>query len=156
MFPEAKIIIALRNPVDRAISNYFFSLNNGIETRTISEVFIDQLPNPKLAFPTSVSPFDYLKRGKYVEYIKEYTLPFEKGKVKIVFFEEFTRLFDAQKNIMNFIGASTDNISFYKESINASKKDQKVPYQIRNLLQEYYKTYNQQLSEYLNKDLSIW
>jgi hypothetical protein len=156
IFPDAKIIIALRNPVDRAISNYFFSVNNGIENRTISEVFIDKLPHPKLAFPTSVSPFNYLKRGKYIEYIKEFTVPFEKEKVKIVFFEEFTSSFDVQKKIINFLGADTKNLSFYKESINASKKNQKVPYQIRNLLEEYYKIYNQQLSEYLNKDLSIW
>lgn len=156
MFPDAKIIIALRNPVERAISNYFFSKNNGIENRTISEVFIDNLPRPTHSFTTSVSPFDYLERGKYIKYIKEFTVPFKQEKVKIVIFEEFTRSFEIQKGIVEFIGASTNNLSFYRESINASKKDQKVSSQLRNILQEYYKSYNEQLSEYLNRDLSIW
>ena len=76
--------------------------------------------------------------------------------MKIVIFEEFTRSFEVQKGIVEFLGASTRNLSFFSESINTSKKDQGVSPQLRNILQEYYKNYNQQLSEYLNMDLSIW
>jgi len=62
LFPNAKCIIILRNPVDRALSNYFFSLKNGIETRTLEEVFILKMKPPKINAKISVSPFKYYER----------------------------------------------------------------------------------------------
>jgi len=62
-FGMCNFVVVLRDPVERAISNYFFSKAHGIETRTISEAFAD----PPLARPKkiSVNPYDYLLRSQY-------------------------------------------------------------------------------------------
>jgi hypothetical protein len=89
--PNPKIIICLRNPVERAISNYFFSYNYGVETRTIEEVFLENKPCPDIDISKfSTNPFDYLKRGMYSEYIDRYINVFGKDRVLITFFEDFT------------------------------------------------------------------
>ena len=61
-FPDAKILIVLRNPIERAISNYWFSVNNGIETAPIEEAFINE-EQRRLNYDHSrfsTSPFVYL------------------------------------------------------------------------------------------------
>ena len=156
LFPNAKIIIALRNPVYRAISNYFFSLNNGIETRTIEEVFIYKKPAPIISIKTSVSPFDYLKRGRYIDYIKEYITPFTKENVLITFYEEFTNSFEEQKYINKFLGSNTKDFIYYKNKVNSSIKTQKVSSEIISLLNTYFRPYNNQLSVFIKNDLKFW
>src|SRR5690606_6151492 len=42
VFPNCKVLAILRNPVERAISNYFFSVDNGYENRSLKEVFIEK------------------------------------------------------------------------------------------------------------------
>ena len=39
--PKAKIIFLLRNPIYRALSNYYFSVENGLETRKLTDVFCE-------------------------------------------------------------------------------------------------------------------
>ena len=74
LLPNTKIIFLLRNPAERALSNYFFSLNHGLERRTLEEVFIHEHTPPILKKTiTSVNPFDYLKRGVYLPYIEMYS-----------------------------------------------------------------------------------
>lgn len=60
---EKKIIFIVRNPVDRALSNFKFSVDNGLETRSLRAVFLDEVTPPQLSKEISVSPFDYIKRG---------------------------------------------------------------------------------------------
>lgn len=64
-FPESIVIFLVRNPTDRALSNYFFTKQNGLETRTLEEAFMHKTPPPTLKTDLSVNPFDYLKRSKY-------------------------------------------------------------------------------------------
>ena len=153
---KSKIIIALRNPVDRAISNYFFSLNNGLETRSIYDVFINQKPSPVYNRNTSVSPFDYIKRGQYIDYIQRYLKPFSNDQILICFFEEFTTKINSQKEILNFLGSRTHDFTFFDKVINSSKKITTVDPIIKKKLNEYYLPFNEKLSLHLNKDLSIW
>src|SRR5688572_11238783 len=42
MLPDARILIVLRDPTERAISNYRFSRANGLETASIDEAFYDE------------------------------------------------------------------------------------------------------------------
>jgi hypothetical protein len=66
-----RIYFIVRNPIDRAISNYRFSVQNGYEKRSLREVFLDNVASPDPPSGVSVSPFDYINRsfvhGKLVE-----------------------------------------------------------------------------------------
>lgn len=106
LYPEAKIIICLRDPVERALSNYFFSVNNGLETRKLEEVFLKNTPAPEIDLSNfSTNPFDYLQRGMYSTYIQNYLDVFDKEDVYITFMENFTKDSRSFYDIVSWIGA---------------------------------------------------
>ena len=66
---EPQILVQLRDPIARAISNWGFSRDHGIETRGLAEALEANLEGPLAWDPerTSVSPYAYLERGRYVD-----------------------------------------------------------------------------------------
>lgn len=117
-FPEAKIIVLLRNPVDRTLSNYFFSKSNGLETRTLSEVFIQNQPAPTINQKVSVSPFDYLKRSSYSTLLDPYFKLFRHN-MKVLIFEEMIKNKSVIQDLFIFLGLNQD-IDFSLEVSNNS------------------------------------
>ena len=71
MLGEIHVLAILRDPVKRAISNWRFSTDNGLETRSLETALSENLAGPREWDPsrTSVSPFAYLERGRYVDYL---------------------------------------------------------------------------------------
>jgi hypothetical protein len=73
-FPESHILFLLRDPIERAISNYWFSVNNGLESLPLEEAFRreeerwQQYDRSRV----SVSPYAYLRRGRYIDFIEVY------------------------------------------------------------------------------------
>ena len=71
MLGDVHVIAILRDPVKRAISNWGFSTDNGLETRDLETALRENLAASRAWDPsrTSVSPFAYLERGRYVDYL---------------------------------------------------------------------------------------
>jgi len=158
-FPDAKIIMLLRNPVDRAISNYFFTLQHGLETRTLEEVFIQKIPKPYIPKHISVSPFDYLKRGHYSQYLPAYIKKFSKNDVKILIFDNFIQNPQNSLNdIFDLLKITKQNIeiSVAFEGQNSSNKTQVISQEIIDALHLYYSNEIHQLECLIDEDLSIW
>src|SRR5205814_123516 len=69
--PGAPLLVVLRDPVRRAISNYRFSTQNGVDDLPISEALRAEAGERSWDHARfSVSPFAYLARGRYVEYLE--------------------------------------------------------------------------------------
>lgn len=150
-FPEAKIIICLRDPVERALSNYFFSYNHGVETRSIEEVFLKQSPSPKIDLNNfSANPFSYVERGLYSKYLPFYTTVFPPEQILITFMEDFTLDVTELSKVFNYLGASEPLSEISKLPINESLRSPKISNRIISKLKKYYiedtknliKTYN--------------
>jgi len=70
MFPDATILFLLRDPVERALSNYRFSVMNGLETLPLEEALACEPARAAAACSgVSVSPFAYAARGHYVRHL---------------------------------------------------------------------------------------
>jgi hypothetical protein len=71
MLGEAHVVAVLRDPVERAVSNWRFSTQHGLETRPLETALRDNLAGPTPWDPdlSSVSPFAYLERGRYMDYL---------------------------------------------------------------------------------------
>ena len=71
MLGEPGAVVVLRDPVERAVSNWRFSTDHGRETRPAAEALAANLEAPRAWDPTtsSVSPFAYLERGRYVDHL---------------------------------------------------------------------------------------
>ena len=88
---NVKCLMIIRNPIDRAISNYKFSRDNGLEKRTLREVFLDKKPAFENAFKTSVNPFDYLGRSNYVMHIQPFIKTFG-NRFRVLVLEELNHI----------------------------------------------------------------
>jgi hypothetical protein len=155
MFHDSKIIISLRNPIDRAISHYNFSVGNGVERRSLKEA----IANPIQTFDQkkfSVSPYDYLGRGEYLKFLLKYMEVFGSNKIHVLIFEDFMKDAILRKNLFNFLDVDVNPNFMKDEIINASKSKELVASSIYDSLKTYYITHNKKLSEYLQVDLSSW
>lgn len=83
------VVAVLRDPVERAVSNWQFSTEHGLERRPLEAALRENLAGPTPWDParTSVSPFAYLERGRYADYLRPWLeqLP---GSVHVVFLAE--------------------------------------------------------------------
>jgi len=157
--PYAKIIFILANPVDRALSNYKFSLENGLETRSLKNVFLNIIPIDSSDYSTSVNPFNYIERGIYYRFLEYYYSYFPKENIKIIVKEEFTNNINAIQNLYNFL--ECDN-SFVPDSLDIiiNKNNKKLEDQdeqlVKEKLSEYYEEYNYILYNKFNINIENW
>ena len=78
MLGEPHVVVLLRDPVRRAVSHWRFSTANGFETRDLEEALLADLDDDQQWDPerSSVSPFAYLRRGRYAEQLEPWTATF--------------------------------------------------------------------------------
>jgi hypothetical protein len=71
MLSDPGVVVLLRDPVERAVSNWRFSTDHGLETRSAEEALTASLVEERTWDPavSSVSPFAYLERGRYVDHL---------------------------------------------------------------------------------------
>lgn len=69
---DVPLVVQLRDPVARAVSHWRFSTESGFEQRSLSDALAADLEGPLPWDPsvTSVSPYAYLERGRYVEALR--------------------------------------------------------------------------------------
>jgi len=88
VLPSVKLVFMLRDPVDRAYSNWCWSKMNGWETLTFEQAILAEGKRGK-PHEIMTNPFDYLRRGMYAEMLEPYLLQFPRKQIKIYFFENF-------------------------------------------------------------------
>jgi hypothetical protein len=84
--PNAKIIMILRDPVERAFSHYLMSYRGGVETLPFYEALIADFNAPERGFGISNL---YVELGFYSRAVRQYLELFGNDNVKILIFEEF-------------------------------------------------------------------
>lgn len=154
LISDVKIIVQLRNPIDRALSNYDFSHENGLEKRTLEEVFIKHTHPPEKKFDTSVDPFDYLGRGEYVRHLKPYLELFS-DRMLILDIEEVITGRENER-ICSFLEVKkhvfhVDLLSFRNEVPRTQPSEE-----VQNKLRDYFRPFNHHLQEHTGFDVTSW
>ena len=157
LFPDSKLIIVLRNPVDKTYSHYYLSKQSG-ETRTFEEVIEEDMDDvlkwniqsrDDNYFATKVEK-SKLARGFYVEQLPIWFDEFSKDQILIISSED---LASKTKNTMNDIFRFL-NLPEYEiqniEKVNISKYSKMNPKTRKNLI-TFFKPYNEQLYQFLNR-----
>jgi hypothetical protein len=80
--PEARLIVLLRNPVDRAYSNYWYQRSLGYETRSFEEAVRAEMADP------DAQPFRHLTRGRYLPYLEAAAELFPRSRLLVLLFED--------------------------------------------------------------------
>ncbi len=97
-FPEVKLIAVLRNPVDRAFSQYLYEVRLGLIDKSMS--FEEVL---------KVRP-DYTQKGYYAKQIKDYLEFFRKDQLLILIYEKVKESPEKYvKKVWNFLGLEDKN-----------------------------------------------
>lgn len=83
--PDAKIVIVLRHPVERAFSHYLMDLAIGITNPTFIDALDKDLSSPVRGWGVSKM---YIEAGLYAEQVQRYFTAFGRDQVMVVFHEE--------------------------------------------------------------------
>lgn len=156
--PCAKIIIMLRNPVDRAFSayNHYSRVNprsRNWDWLLPGESFEDNL---RAELRTGFS-IGFLARGRYAEQLKNLYGLFPREQVKIVIFERFTADPEGSlKEIVEFLGGQpvTGELDF--RPCNVGIYDAGMESGTREWLRQYYIFHNQDLYSLLGYRVNEW
>ncbi|MFI5134805.1 MAG: sulfotransferase family protein [Chitinophagales bacterium] len=103
-FPQAKIIMMLRNPAERAFSHYLMDLRIGYETDDfMTALKKDMARDPK---GWGISNM-YVEIGQYYGQVKRFMEIFPKEQLRIYLFDDFVKNPEAtMKDIFRFLGVS--------------------------------------------------
>ena len=154
-FPNVKTIALLRNPIDRAISQYYHWVRLGWETRTLEEVINADLQlirqNPDNPVTDKISWKNYLLRGIYIKFIREWRTVFPQEQLLILKSEDFYN--DPQKTlglVFDYLGLAQHELLEYKK-YNAGSYPQLDP-KIYQELRDLFEPYNHQLYQEIGID----
>lgn len=158
IFPEIKLIVILRNPIDRAFSHYNMILNRGKETLTFEDAIsaendrlqreIKKIKTQKNYRSYDHQYFSYLSRGEYYRQISHWYKYFPENQFMFIQSEQF--FLHTQKtldNVFSFLGID----SFIPE-VSISRKgnyNDDLSNETRAILQTYFKKHNNDLYDLL-------
>jgi hypothetical protein len=104
--PHARIIMILRDPVERAYSHYLLKIQEGKESRT----FLDALKQDSVRDQSGWwEPRLYIECGLYYSQVKRYLNLFGKSQVAVLLFEDLNRDPDGfLRKVANHLGIDPD------------------------------------------------
>lgn len=99
MLPQVKILWILRDPLERAISNYWHDARAGVEDRSIEKAFVTELSGKEDNIWRR-----YLKRSFYKEQIGRYLEVFPRENIHFIKFQDFVNdCSEEKKEITKFL-----------------------------------------------------
>jgi len=158
LIPDVKIIVMLRNPVERAYSHYHHAVNKGRELlsfeKAIEREFNVIQKNGLDSFEFSEDGFNYkwhsyVSRGIYIRQLKRWFKFFPKNKIMIIKSEEYFAdpgsTISVLYNFLDLPGHQIDrhnilNIGEYKN----------IDVKVESKLSYFYEPYNEELYRLLN------
>ena len=159
--PNQKIIVILRNPVDRAYSHYHVNVKEKSEKRSFEDAVFEEMnrikseriiqnknKNLRVFTPNNIH---YLKKGFYALQLKSWFKIFPREQILVLSTEEFQEDQNLiYKKIFDFLNIPNMKI----KSIEKMEKGNYIPmkHDTRNLLLDYFRQYNHELFEFINSE----
>jgi len=154
ILPNVKIIVMMRNPIDRAYSHYQMEHNNNNENLSFEEAFSEE-PNrikgeiEKLEKDETYSSKNYPHRAyisgsKYAEQLKKWFDYFPREQFHFVKTEDFNNNPSKVYNdVLKFLNLPKFELAEYKKF--RERKYEKMNPETRKKLSEFFKPYNEEL-----------
>ncbi|MBA3473380.1 MAG: sulfotransferase domain-containing protein [Rubrobacter sp.] len=159
--PWARLIALLRNPVDRAYSNYQHALRSALETRTFEEAveaeeawLRGEEGEAEREEPGAAGRprFGYLREGIYVDHLKRWSGFFGEEQMLVLKSEDFFECeSEVLKVVLDFIGLPEWEPETW-EIPNKGRYERGMEPETRRRLEEFFEPHNRRLYEYLGVD----
>lgn len=159
--PGVKLIFILREPVERAYSNYLWSQMNGWEHEDFATALAlekqreRELPK-KLRY---VRPYAYFSRGLYADMLHPYFERFPRDQILCLRFDDISEIPEIlAERLHQFLGirprpGDARNLGVINPS---EKKECTMLREIREILHSRYSEPNRRLVQLLGKEFEIW
>ncbi|MDY7002794.1 MAG: sulfotransferase [Cyanobacteriota bacterium] len=153
-FPNIKLIVLLRNPVDRAISQYYMFVKKGKEKRSVEKAILSEIESiTRKSNINSLNNFNisnYIKRSQYIEHLSQWMEIFPRNQFLIVKSEDlFVTPETTVDRVFQFLGVESYQLPKYPK-VNPGKYPP-IPESMRQTMNDYFRPFNQQLEEYLDR-----
>jgi hypothetical protein len=159
-FPGGRIVFVLRDPIERAVSHYWFSVENGLETLPMEQAFRDDAEGRDRGrtHRLSMSPFAYLRRGCYVDGVARYETVFGRDALHILLYEDLVRGSGPYRELCRWLGVADDvNVQTGPRASNLrSDRDKPLPSDLRRWLVDYFTGPTGDLAKRYALDLGPW
>lgn len=161
--PKAKLVALLRNPVDRAYSDYQQRLRLANETLGFEEAIDaeeERLQGEKERLLADVDypgrshrRHSYLARGVYVDQLAEWHKYFDREQLLVLKSEDFfERPHDVLTEVMEFLDLPVQDVGLSAE-VNEGGYENTMSPGMRRRLEDYFEPHNRRLYDYLGRDL---
>ena len=152
-FPEAKIIILLRNPTERAFSQYKMAVKMGVEKLPFSKAL--ELEPERLAYSKNnyvkanghdfgFQKLGYKTKGIYVSQLQNWLKYFDSSQIMLIQSEPFwANPKPSLKHVFQFL--DLDSISMDTFDIHKQGSNETISIENESVLQKFYRPYNEEL-----------
>jgi len=161
MLPKIKVILLLRNPIDRAYSHYHHRLRDGTETMSFEEAIkkekvrlrgeLQKILKNENYRSFNYKNYSYLTRGIYMNQLKPWMKFFNREQILILKSEDF---FQNPRGVFNkatgFLNLPEWDLEGYRKFTHGKYKPMDA--RLRKKLVEYFKPHNKKLYKYLSCD----
>ena len=162
--PNIKIIILLRNPIERAYSQYFHTLKSGREKFTFEEAIkkederirdeYNKILRDEFYKSSNFPAFAYLSRSIYLNQLRIWFKYFNKEQILIIKSRDlFDNPKETLKNVFSFLNLSNWSHIKYRK-YHSDAKGKKMSEKTKQNLKEFFKPHNKELYEYLERDFN--
>lgn len=160
--PDVRLIVLLRNPVNRAYSHYQHEVIRGGETRSFEEAVeqeeallsgeLDKIMKDEHYYSKNYMRRSYLNRGIYVDQLKTWMHYFDREQFLILRSEDF---FENQPSVLQRVYDFLDLPDWQPDTLRkyGSRGYSRIAESTREWLVEYFEPHNQRLYEFLGADL---
>lgn len=160
LLPNVRMIVLLRNPVERAISHYYFQKSKGREPLDMREAFSEEesrLRRSWLQRDYKHKEFvihSYKARGLYVQQLERYFACFDRQQLLVISSERL--LADPARQLRRIYEFIEVDPSFTNSDLsprNVGRNRAQIDGEIRHELEQYFYEPNQALYDLLQEDL---
>ena len=152
---DTLILALLRDPVARAVSNWRFSTDNGLEQRPLETALRENLDQAAEwdSAATSVSPFAYLERGRYEQHLQPWFAVFPTT-TRVVFLQDLLDRDEALGTLYQQLDVDPDFRPATRERLNESMEPiSSLPQDLLHALRTYFHDHDVALSRRLGRRL---
>lgn len=159
-----KLIVILRNPVERAFSHYSMEVRHGNENLTFEDAIeqeekrlegeFEKMQNDENYFSKKYEIYSYLSCGIYVNQLERWLKYFSRNQILVINSDDFkVNLNSTFNKVFEFLNLSKWEIKDYKEW-EKSVYTEKINPDTRKKLVEYFKPYNEKLNNLLGTNFN--
>jgi hypothetical protein len=162
LLPGAKLIVLLRNPVDRAFSHYQHEVRGGRESLSFPQAIEreaerlageeERLRQESAYYSYNHHRFSYMLRGVYIEQLRRWALHFPRSQLLVLQSERLFRDPAATTvAVQGFLGLRPQRFERYDPSYQGNY-ERGMSADLRTRLASYFEPYNRELYQWLGEE----